>query len=200
MTPWHLLLSLAVAQVNPAEVLDKNYADFKDPGYLQLVWADSPNFGFRPEEAVIDTVVLHHTASPTLSGVVKWFAMTESQVSAHYTIGKDGSIVQHVSTINRAWHAGRSVDHLGRENLNNFSVGIEMVNVGDGKDPWTDEQVEATRLLILSLKRRFPLKFITTHEYIAVPKGRKNDPRAFPWEKMHDTGLEIIRTPGIAPG
>ncbi|MCW5943642.1 MAG: N-acetylmuramoyl-L-alanine amidase [Fimbriimonadaceae bacterium] len=188
------LLALFVqSDGRPYGLLEGNPQDWKDPGYLQIVWAESPNFGPRPADAVIDTIVLHHTANTTLGGVVRWFATTESQVSSHYTIGKDGSIAQHVSTFDRAWHAGKSVDKFGRENLNNFTVGIEMVNKGDGEDKWTDEQVEAVRLLILSLKRRFPLKYITTHEYIAVPKGRKNDPKNFPWEKLYGTGLEIIR-------
>lgn len=167
-------------------------AEWKDPGYAKLVWDQSPNFNRRPESALIDTVVLHHTAGPTLWGTVSWFRAERSQVSAHFTIGKDGSIVQHVSTFERAWHAGVSRDHLGRENLNNFSVGIEMVNVGDGNDPWTKEQVAVVGFLIAHLKKRFPLKYITSHEFIAVPKGRKPDPKNFPWKDLEWLGLELV--------
>jgi N-acetylmuramoyl-L-alanine amidase/AmpD protein len=118
--------------------------------------------------------------------------MPESRVSSHFTVGKDGSIVQHVSTFSRAWHAGVSKDHRGHENLNNFSVGIEMVNVGDGKDPWTKEQVEAVGFLCATMKRRFPtIQFITSHEYIAEPQGRKNDPLGFPWDDLKWLGLEM---------
>ncbi len=164
----------------------------KDPGYAKLVWDQSPNFGPRPGDAVIDTIVLHHTAGPTLEGCVKWFRTKDSQVSAHFTVGKDGSIVQHVSTFSRAWHAGVSKDFRGKENLNNFSIGIEMVNVGDGKDPWTQEQVDVVYFLCAHLKKRFPsFKFITSHEYIAEPQGRKNDPKNFPWAQMKPLGLEI---------
>ena len=163
-----------------------------DPGYNQLIWDMSPNFNERPADAVIDTIVLHHTAGPTLEGCVKWFRTTESQVSAHYTVGKDGSIVQHVSTFKRAWHAGVSKDHRGKENLNHFSIGIEMVNVGDGKDPWTKEQVDVVYFLCAHLKKRFPsIRFITSHEYIAEPQGRKIDPKGFPWERMKPLGLEM---------
>lgn len=166
---------------------------YKDPGYNKLVWVQSPNYERRPAGTVIETIVLHHTASPpTLAGVVKWFATPESRVSAHFTIGKDGSIVQHVSTFERAWHAGVSRDHLGRTNLNNFSIGIEMVNVGDGKDPWTKEQVEVVGFLIGALKRRFPeIKYVTSHEFIAVPRGRKPDPKNFPWKELDAHGLEL---------
>jgi N-acetyl-anhydromuramyl-L-alanine amidase AmpD len=168
-------------------------APWTDPGYAKLVWVQSPNFGRRPAGAVIDTIVLHHTAGPNLVGTVRWFENPESRVSAHFTVGKDGSIVQHVSTFERAWHAGVSRDHLGRENLNNFSIGIEMVNVGDGKDPWTREQVEVVGFLIAVMKRRFPeIRYVTSHEFVAVPRGRKPDPRNFPWKELEHLGLELI--------
>ncbi|MFZ4507894.1 MAG: N-acetylmuramoyl-L-alanine amidase [Fimbriimonas sp.] len=157
---------------------------WKEPGYLNLVWIQSPNFGRRPEGTVVDTIVLHHTVIDTLETTTKAFLRESSQVSAHYTVGRDGSIVQHVSSFDRAWHAGVSVDYRGKENLNHYSVGIEMVNLGDGKDPWPEAQVRAVACLIFSLKQRFPIVQITSHEFIARPIGRKNDPLGFPWEKL----------------
>lgn len=158
-----------------------------------MLWYGSPHYNARPENTQIDTVVLHHTAGTSLTSVCKWFAMPESQVSAHYTIGKKGQIVQHVSTFNRAWHAGKSIDYLGRENVNNFSIGIEMDNKGDGKDPWTEEQVAACVRLVRVLKQyRFPnIKYVTSHEYIAEPKGRKNDPLNFPWQRLESSAKEL---------
>jgi len=179
----------------PAAILAQGVvsaADFKDPGYNKLVWVDSPNFNVRPKDVVVDTIVLHHTAGPDLVGCVRWFVNPESKVSAHFVIGKDGSIVQQVSTFDRAWHAGVSKDKLGREGVNNFSVGIEMVNVGDGKDPWTKEQVEVVHFLCAHLMKRFPIKYIVSHEYIAEPRGRKPDPKGFPWDTLKDLGLELI--------
>ncbi|MBL8087591.1 MAG: N-acetylmuramoyl-L-alanine amidase [Chthonomonas sp.] len=186
---------LALAQPSAYPLAEK---EGLHPGRGGMIWYGSNNFGPRPAGVVVDTIVLHHTAGTTMMGVCKWFAMTESQASAHYTIGKDGAIVQHVSTFNRAWHAGKSIDHFGRENVNNFSVGFEMDNVGDGKDPWTDAQVDACVRLIRVLKTyRFKdIKYITSHEYVAEPRGRKNDPLNFPWDRLIDTakkyGLELI--------
>lgn len=158
-----------------------------------MVYYPSPNYNARPAGTVIDTIVLHHTAGTSLISTCKWFAMTESQVSAHYTIGKDGTIVQHVSTYARAWHAGKSRDWQGREGMNDFTIGIEMDNVGDGKDPWTDAQVNAVIRLIKSLKlHRFStITTITSHEYIAEPRGRKNDPKNFPWDKLEPMAKEL---------
>src|SRR4051812_20547580 len=70
---------------------------WKDPGYLQTVWIQSPNYGHRPQGSVVDTIVVHSTVIPTLEATTGAFQRTESQVSSHFTIGKDGSIVQNVS-------------------------------------------------------------------------------------------------------
>lgn len=163
-----------------------------DPGYANLIWVQSPNFNRRPDPDLIDTIVLHSTVTPTLEATTRWFTSTESQVSAHFTIGKDGSIVQHVSTFYRAWHAGVSIDAAGRENVNHFSIGIELVNLNDGLDPYPLPQIEALTFLLDATRRRFPsLRFLTTHERVAQPKGRKSDPKNFPWQLLKGTGLEI---------
>lgn len=164
-----------------------------DPGFGNVIWVQSPNYNRRPDEAVIDTIVLHSTVIPTLEATTRAFAGVESKVSAHFTIGKDGSIVQNVSTFARAWHAGVSKDSKGRENLNNFSIGIELVNLNDGKDPYPQPQVDALRFLILEMKRRFPtIQIITSHEYVAQPKGRKSDPKNFPWQAFQGMGFDLV--------
>ncbi len=163
---------------------------WKDPGFGKIIWVQSPNFDERPPDAVIDTVVVHATAGATLEGTTKWFCTKESKVSAHFTIGKDGSIVQNLSTFQRAWHAGKS-EFLGRENVNHFSIGIELVNLNDGKDPYPESQILALRYVIAAMKRRFPLKYITSHEFIAQPKGRKSDPLGFSFEPLNGLGLDI---------
>ncbi|HZH98533.1 MAG TPA: N-acetylmuramoyl-L-alanine amidase [Fimbriimonadaceae bacterium] len=172
---------------------DKMPDPWKDPGFNKILFVEGPHRDARPKDMVVDTVVVHATVSPTLEGTTKWFMNPESKVSAHYTIGKDGSIMQHVSTFERAWHAGKSVDKEGREGVNSFSIGIELVNLNDGKDPYTRPQVEALYNIIAVMKRRFPIKYITSHEYIAVPKGRKSDPKGFPWAALDPLGLEIVR-------
>jgi N-acetylmuramoyl-L-alanine amidase len=164
------------------------------PGYAKFFWIQSPHFDRRPDRYFtdVDTVVLHATVSTTLEGTTRWFTMPQAKVSAHFTIDKDGSIIQHVSTFDRAWHAGGSRDPLGRTGVNDFSIGIELVNMNDGIDPYTDAQIEVTGFLIGALKRRFPLKQIVSHEYIAVPPGRKSDPKGFPWERLEYLGLPMF--------
>jgi len=140
---------------------------------------------------VVDTVVIHSTVVPTLEQTVAAFYRPSSEVSSHFVIGKDGSIVMCVSTFKRAWHAGVSEDIHGRENVNDFSIGIELVNLNDGKDPYPPRQIQALRYVILMLERRFPLKYLVSHAFIARPPGRKSDPAGFPWADVQDLGLQV---------
>lgn len=176
-----------------------------DIGRAKMAWYSSPNFDKRMPGALVDTIVIHHTSGSSLDGVCLWFASKESQVSAHYTIGKDGTIVQHVSGFMRAWHAGVSKDVRGKAGVNHFSIGIELDNLGDGKDLYPDVQVESLKKLIGSLVTyRFKnIWQITSHEYVAEPFGRKNDPLGFPWEKLEPLAkehhLRIIRDLKLDP-
>ncbi|QYK53816.1 MAG: N-acetylmuramoyl-L-alanine amidase [Fimbriimonadaceae bacterium] len=184
-------LAITLATMMDLDALGQDF-QFTDPGPNKVVWVDSPNFNERPEGVKIDTIVLHHTAGSTLAGTVKWFTMPEAQVSAHFTIGKDGSIVQMVSNYNRAWHAGASKDSKDRDNVNNFSIGIEIVNKGDGPETYPPAQVKAVELLCRVLIDWFPIRQITSHEYIAEPQGRKNDPINYPWESLENVGVPLI--------
>jgi N-acetylmuramoyl-L-alanine amidase/AmpD protein len=170
---------------------------WKDPGYLNIVWIQSPNWNLRPKgPADVTTIVLHSTVIPTLELTTETFqrgeGRTNSPVSSHFTVGKDGSIVQNVSTFKRAWHAGKSWDAEGRNNVNDYSIGIEMVNADDGKDPYPEAQIQAVCGLIAEMMRRFPIKQIVSHEFIAQPPGRKVDPNGFPWQKLKYLGLPLF--------
>lgn len=165
---------------------------FNDPGYNKIVWVDSPNFNHRVGNVDIDTIVLHHTAGPTLGGTVNWFKDSKSQVSAHFVVGKDGSIVQMVNQFERAWHAGSSIDAFGRKDVNSRSIGIEIVNVGDGNDPYTEPQLRALDNLIEVLFHWHHIKQITSHEFVAEPQGRKVDPIKFPWERLTHFGVPLF--------
>jgi N-acetylmuramoyl-L-alanine amidase len=139
----------------------------------------SPNCDPRPEGIVIDTVVLHATVLNTLSEVIEKFADPQSQVSAHYTIDRDGTVVSHVAEGVRAWHAGQSKMKDGRVRVNDFSIGIELVNLNDGIDPFPQDQIQAMRRLLRSILSRHPIRFIVTHYECADPPGRKSDPAGF---------------------
>ena len=139
----------------------------------------SPNCDARPAGIAVDTVVLHATVLNSIEEVVEKFSDPECRVSAHYTIDRDGTLVCHVPEHLRAWHAGQSRMKDGRERVNDFSIGVELVNRNDGIDPFPEQQLEILRRLLKAIAVRHPIKHIVTHHECADPPGRKSDPAGF---------------------
>ena len=87
----------------------------------------SPHVGGRIEP----TGVLYHYTADRLDPYdsVRWFQDSKSKVSAHFIVGRDGTIVQMVDLDRAAWHAGES-SWQGRSGCNGFMHGIEVDNPG----------------------------------------------------------------------
>ncbi|MEH6585395.1 MAG: 1,6-anhydro-N-acetylmuramyl-L-alanine amidase AmpD [Halioglobus sp.] len=104
------------------------------------------------------------------------------KVSAHVLIRRDGEVLQFVNFNDRAWHAGSS-RYQGRENCNDFSIGVELE--GTDELPYADAQYEALQSISLALFRAYPLinaEQVAGHSDIAP--GRKTDPGpAFDWQR-----------------
>ncbi len=157
------------------------------PPALPLVYAyvASPNCDDRPRGVGVTCIVLHATVEPTTEGTIGIFLNPARQVSAHFVAGRDGRVVQMVPIERRAWHAGNSLlENAPR--VNDYSVGIEMVNLNDGKDPYPDAQMEAVAGVIRLVRSRYevPDTRIVSHAQIALPAGRKSDPLHFDFEKI----------------
>jgi N-acetylmuramoyl-L-alanine amidase len=174
-------------------------ADPKFPDWVE--WAASPNH-YPRRASEITAIIYHYTAGGSQESMVKYFQDTASKVSAHYVLGRDGKIVQMVPLDQAAWHAG--VSTLGGVSaVNHFSIGIEICNWGrltkkgdkfyvekgepyggptpvhaDGAywEPYTDAQFKSLARLTNELLAKYPIKHITGHSDIALPKGRKIDP------------------------
>ena len=160
-----------------------------------IAWVGSPNFNRRPNPNDIWALVIHATANSSLEGVIRWFNSPDAQVSAHYTIGKDGRIAQHVRDQDRAWHAGKS-EWKGIPNVNNYAIGIELVNLNNGQDPYPEEQHQANLKLCAYLCRKYNIKpeDIMGHLDIAVPQGRKTDPRGYDLARLRREVTAAIQT------
>ena len=160
-----------------------------------ITWVGSPNFNSRPDPKTIWAIVIHATASSTLEGVISWFNDPAVQLSAHYTIGKDGRIVQHVRDEDRAWHAGKS-EWKGVSGLNDYGLGVELVNLNDGGDPYPEAQHQANALLCAYLCRKHNVKpeNIVGHTDIAVPPGRKSDPRGYDLDRLRREVVVALST------
>lgn len=105
------------------------------------------------------------------------------RVSAHFLIERDGGLIQFVSCLERAWHAGQSCFE-GRAQCNDFSLGIELE--GTDERPFSDAQYRALIALTRLLQAAYPAitaARICGHSDIAP--GRKTDPGpAFDWARL----------------
>jgi AmpD protein len=124
-------------------------------------------------------------------------------VSAHFFVRRDGRLVQYVSCNDRAWHAGVS-RFQGRDNCNDFSIGVELE--GSDNVAFTPVQYEVLATLAVTLRQRYPLRFVQGHEHIAP--GRKTDPGPhFDWQKLAGLLTEkavpegaLVLANGLRPG
>lgn len=138
----------------------------------------SPNVNDRPPGTRISCVVLHHThRQESALATARYFQDPASGVSAHYVVDRDGSVIRCVPDAKRAWHAGVS-RFLGVDNVNDFSIGVEIANRGDNVEPYPEAQMAAVVRLVTWLSRRYgiPGERITRHRDVALPPGRKVDP------------------------
>lgn len=160
---------------------------------MKIIKTPSPNFSSRPDNAKIDTIVLHYTGMKSTKAALDRMCNPDFEVSAHYCIAEDGRIYQLVEDDSKAWHAGKSF-WRGRENINNYSIGIEIANPGHewGYKPFEEEQIDSVIELCKELIENYDIKpgNIVAHSDIAPE--RKEDPgELFPWQLLAEEGVGI---------
>ncbi|MDH4479251.1 MAG: 1,6-anhydro-N-acetylmuramyl-L-alanine amidase AmpD [Rhodoferax sp.] len=176
---------------------DPSIAPWQKGWYALAQAQPSPNFGPRPPGSQIDLVVVHSISLPPgayggpevgqlFCNQLDWDAhpyfqsIRGLQVSAHFFIRRDGSLLQFVSCDDRAWHAGTS-SYRGRDNCNDDSIGVEMEGL-EG-DTFTTAQYQAFAELLRAMAGPYRLAYVAGHEHIAP--GRKMDPGpGFQWQAL----------------
>lgn len=141
-------------------------------------WRPSPNHNARPTRFVRPTgIVLHADASSTVASSLDWCRRPESKVSYHVLIGRRGDVYWLVHPKDRAWHAGASAWHAVAD-CNNYTVGVCLSNRNDG-EPYPEAQVAAAVAVCAELITQYQMRpdRITTHALVALPAGRKTDPK-----------------------
>ena len=148
----------------------------------------------------IQFVVVHYTATNNEYSIKE---LISNRVSAHFLVlDEDDNIIYNLVPLDqRAWHAGAS-SFRGRTNLNDTSIGIEIVSDGIARDRRNDPnryppydayleykpiQIEKVAQIIKYVAARYniPAKNIVAHSDIAP--SRKKDPGAkFPWKELYD--------------
>lgn len=147
------------------------------------MWIGTINFGIRKP----NYVVLHHTAQDSVAQTIRTFLSLKREVSAHYIVGRDGSIVQMANDYFRAYHAG--VGKWGNDtDLNSSSIGIELDNNGT-TDPWPEVQIATLIQLLDYLKSTYNIPQANFIAHADLAPTRKVDPHHFPWKSIAEKGF-----------
>ncbi len=137
-------------------------------------------------------IVMHYTAMDN-EGSAR--VLTQKEVSSHYLVQtyNDNNIQLLVPEFERAWHAGISY-WRGKENLNDTSIGIEIVNEGYTGDrenmsfyDYPEHQIKKVAKLTQDLIRRYEIEPYNVIGHSDVAPDRKQDPGPkFPWKRLYD--------------
>lgn len=153
---------------------------------------DAHSYSSIGQNERIQFLVMHYTVADYPSSIR---ILTEKQVSSHYLVGDiadENKVYQLVREDKRAWHAGTSY-WQGRENLNDMSIGIEIVNKGFVEKegvrhffPFGGKQMKKVALLMQSIVKRYNIKPTAVVGHSDIAPGRKQDPGPlFPWEILY---------------
>lgn len=115
--------------------------------------------------------IVIHTQVGSQGGTYNWFNNPAAQVSAHYNVGLDGSIWQHVSEGDRAWAQGSVVSpsaplvkQMGSVNPNEYCISIETEDKGNPAGVVrTNAQYDAVGWLIAEISKRYGIPVDTVH-------------------------------------
>lgn len=145
-------------------------------------------------------LVMHYTAEDFHSSLK---TLTDEHVSAHYLLpahpqrehGKS-TVYRLVPEAMRAWHAGAS-GWRGRSNLNDTSIGIEIVNKGFTRSmlfthwqPYTAEQIAVLIPLSRDIIQRYGIQPQDVVGHSDIAPQRKQDPGPlFPWRQLAQAGI-----------
>ena len=174
--------------------------NIKDNLIEGVTFHSSPNFDSRPKDTDISLIVIHSISLPPGkyggNGIKDFFlneldtsnheyfeSIKNLKVSSHILIKRTGETLQFVPFNKRAWHAGIS-SYLGKENCNDYSIGIELEGTDDSE--FTDEQYNSLKNLTSSLIRSYPnLSEDRLVGHSDIAPGRKLDPGIFfDWKRF----------------
>ena len=164
---------------------------------MKIIANPSHNFSNRKSGAKINSIVLHYTGMISFEAALNRMKNPDYEVSSHYLVDINGDAHQLVEEKYKAWHAGTS-SWRNMDNLNDHSVGIEIVNRGHqyGYENFSDEQIASVIQLCKNISNNNPdidPRNIVGHSDIAP--DRKEDPgELFPWKKLADNKIGFYHT------
>lgn len=140
--------------------------------------------------------MLHYTGMSGCAAALDRLCDPQAEVSAHYLIDQDGTVLQLVAEDQRAWHAGAGEWH-GQRDINSRSIGIELDN--DGSGPFAEAQMQALEAILPQIMKRWQIPPSGVIGHSDMAPGRKFDPGPwFDWVRLEAAGLAERR--GYDPG
>nr|WP_224825812.1 N-acetylmuramoyl-L-alanine amidase [Cognatishimia sp. MH4019] len=134
-------------------------------------------------------IVLHYTAMLSAEAACARLCDPEFEVSAHYVIGRDGTVFQLVNEETRAWHAGAG-QWRDFTDVNSRSIGIELDN--DGFSPFSAPLMDALERLMPGIMARWAIPAANVIGHSDMAPGRKVDPGPrFDWARLVRGGFAV---------
>lgn len=139
----------------------------------------------------IKFLILHYTACKFQPSVE---TLTGPKVSVHYLVSDihPYHVYELVDESKQAFHAGVSAWQRYTE-LNQYSIGIEIVNLGWKNDTWMpfpDNQIDAVIQLCQQIVKQYDIKPYHVLGHSDIAPLRKIDPGPlFPWERLYHYGV-----------
>ena len=141
----------------------------------------------------IKFIIIHYTGMQSEIESINRLKDIKAKVSCHYFINREGLITQMVKDNKVAWHAGKS-KWKNFKNLNENSIGIELVNKGHEFGYQNFSNIQITRLINLceKLRKKYSIKKENFLGHSDIAPLRKLDPgEKFPWEKLSKYNLGV---------
>ena len=159
---------------------------------MKIKLLNSPNYSrnSRPKKS-IKFIIIHYTGMQSEIESIKRLIHKNSKVSCHYLINRKGKIMQMVKENKIAWHAGVS-RWKNIKNLNQNSIGIELVNKGHffGYENYSNLQINSLIKLCSKLKKKYNIHKENFLGHSDIAPYRKIDPgEKFPWKKLSNYKL-----------
>tara|TARA_B100001250_G_C19784224_1_gene783339 strand:+ start:1257 stop:1979 length:723 start_codon:yes stop_codon:yes gene_type:complete len=160
---------------------------------MNFINLKSPNFSKKPRNIKkIKFIIIHYTGMQSARVSLERLTSPKHKVSSHYLIDRAGMVFKLVDDLKIAWHAGKS-KWKEFKNLNNNSIGIELVNKGHrfGYQKFTKKQILSLIGLCKKLKSKYRIKNHSILGHSDIAPLRKTDPgEKFPWPQLTKRQIE----------
>ncbi len=159
---------------------------------MKKVFNYSPNFDSNKRKSnQIKFLIFHYTGMKKEIDAINRLTKIQSEVSSHYLIKKNGTIMVMVPDLYVAWHAGKS-SWKSFKSLNKNSIGIEISNPGHEHTyiNFSKKQIQSILYLSKSLIKKYNIKSSNVLGHSDIAPFRKKDPgEKFPWKHLSKLGV-----------